>query len=185
MGFNIGDKVRVSDDIINADVPVKMKKLAGAIVTISDADEHFEEYNIVEDYEEHYWAARWLTPIKGKVIIISFIAETKEAAMRMAKKKIEEAFNSKDWTDTDISAARDLTASLVSKAVKDGGEVSFKKIGNTISCCLYESSFSFLHETADATPKGRDIPNDWIGKCVSICKVMHEPIPSFILNKNR
>lgn len=185
MKFNVGDKVRVSENIINVDVPVEMKRFAGAIVTISDVGERFEEYNIMEDYEEHYWAARWLTPIKGKVITISFIAETKEAAMRTAKKKIEEAFSSKDWTDADISAARDLIASLVSKAVKDGGEVSFKKIGNTISCCLYESSFSFLHETADATPKGQDVPNDWIGKCVSICKVMHEPIPKFIYNKNR
>lgn len=185
MKFNVGDKVRVSKNIINANVPDEMKDFAGAIVTISYVGEHFEEYSIMEDYEGHCWKEKWFTPIKGKVITISFIAETKEAAMRTAKKKIEEVFSSKDWTDADISAARDLIASLVSKAVKDGGEVSFKKIGNTISCCLYESSFSFFHETADATPQGQDIPNDWIGKCVSICKVMHEPIPSFITNKNR
>lgn len=183
--FKVGEKVRVSDKILEQATFDQMKKFAGKIVTISYVGIYFDEYSIKEDDETYAWKSGWLEPLERETVTFSFSACSKEEALKIAKKEIEKAFPPKDWTDTDITIARDLTAFLVSKAVKDGGEITFSKQGKTIVCCFYENSFSVSHAIAEAKPHGSDVPNDWIGKCVAVCKVMHEPVPKFIYNKNR
>lgn len=116
---------------------------------------------------------------------ISFTASTKEEAMTMAKKIIEKSFTPKEWTAKEIAAAKEEVIRLVTQVTREGGDVTFSKSSNCIMCDFYKDSFSMERRTKFSEPHGEDVFNPWIGKCVALCKAMKEPIPSFILNKNK
>lgn len=126
--------------------------------------------------------------------------DDKAEAHRIAHKAVELAFKSyaaitkaakaKDtapttWTDDEIAAARKKVVELSSRVTAQGGDMIFQRSGNTVVCVVYLSSFD--DESAAkgyAKPFDHDPFNEWIGKCVAACKVMDEPIPSFITHKN-
>lgn len=184
--FNIGDKVRVSDKILKSAAPYQTKDFAGQIVTISYIGRYTGKFFIEEDDGAYAWDRDWFEPFEGKAITFSFIARSKEEALEVASKEIEKFFGPKDWTPDEISAAQTKVIYLASKVIAEGGDVKFIKSGKAIFCKVYKSSFQLDNQiNGIATPKGQDVPNDWIGKCVAICSALHEPIPFFITNKNR
>lgn len=184
MKFNAGDKVRIIDNPRpfpgGVGLHRLMKPYFGKIVTIVDEDGPIN-YRIKEDSCRFTWDKRWLEP----AVVISFTAKTKEEAMENAKKEIEKLFQPDDWTDKEIAMAKKEVVRLVTKVTEEGGDVSFSKSGNYIMCDFYKDSFIMQRRSKFSSPKGQDIFNPWIGKCVALCKVLKEPIPSFILNKNR
>lgn len=193
MEFNIGDKVRVrhvvSDFALSYPIGFSpaMTSMQGQVGLITNKiygpERIYYWLSISEDYA---WHEEWLEPEDDAPVFIGFSAKTKEEALRKAKEKIEEVFAPKDWTESDISAARTNVIYLTSKVVSEGGDVCFTKNGKSIVCEVSKDSFcpdSVL--TGISTPRGQDKPNDWIGKCVALCSALHEPIPTFITNKNR
>lgn len=203
--FNIGDKVKIKKSFLYPryengrvilSVPEGIAKYRDRELTIGKIGGHcrynFPVYCVKEDKDSncglgYTWAEDWLEPAdKNNIITISFSATTKEEAMENAKKEIEKLFQPEDWTETEITIAQELISVLVGKVVKNGGDVCFTKSGKSILCEVSKDSFcpdSVL--TGISTPRGQDVPNDWIGKCVALCSAVHEPIPVFIRNKNR
>lgn len=193
MEFNIGDKVQVRQVVSDhsSSYPVgftpAMESMQGRVGLITN--KHYgpnRVYYHLSISDDYFWHEEWLEPADDVSIFIGFSAKTKEEAFRKAKEKIEKVFGPKDWTSDEISAAQAKVIFLVSKVVTEGGDVKFIKSGEAILCNVYKSSFrSDTKLFGIATPRGQDVPNDWIGKCVALCSALHEPIPFFITNKNK
>lgn len=188
MKFNVGDKVRIVNGPacpgVDSITINERKKYFNKVVTIAHSYND-GYYRIEEDSCRFIWHGHWLKPVKDGIITISFFAKTKEEAMENAKKEIEKLFQPDDWTNKEIVMAKEEVVRLVTKVTEEGGDVSFSKSGNCIMCDFYKDSFTMQRRSKFSTPKGQDIFNPWIGKCVALCKVLKEPIPSFILNKNK
>lgn len=191
--FNIGDKVRVSNIVPNSSwrapdgftpAMMIMQGKEGVVTNkIYGCNCIYYKLSISDDYA---WRDEWLEPAGEFRAFISFSAQNREEAFQKAKEKIEEVFGPKDWTSDEISAAQTKVIYLASKVIAEGGDVKFIKSGKAIFCKVYKSSFNLDKQVHGiATPKGQDVPNDWIGKCVALCSALHEPIPFFITNKNK
>ena len=192
MSFNVGDKVRLVDNSYKFKGPgvvPEMRKYFGKTVTL------FSEFNdfpgcwwITEDKGDYLWHESWFEPVncpKENKMLIAFSACTKEEAEKMAKEEIEKVFGPKSWTEKEIADAKEITVSLMDKVARNGGEVTFSKYNKCIHCSVYSYSFSTESKDGSADLSDKDAPNDWIGKCVAICKAMHEPVLKFIYDKNR
>ena len=105
------------------------------------------------------------------------------------------------YTAEQIAEARERVLEMVHDVYADSGEILFfsskdKKtyyavlIKNGVHCNL-EADLGQVENPAtiyaDDSVIGRskcsdnDEPNEWIGKCVALCKALHKPIPSFIM----
>lgn len=67
-----------------------------------------------------------------------------------------------------------------------GGDVAFDDAyqENVLVCTVRPDCFSLDESCGRSVPRGKDVYNVWIGKCVVLCKALHRPIPNFIRLKN-
>lgn len=89
-----------------------------------------------------------------------------------------------DWTAEEIELAKELSHKLLCKIFDDGDSIKFtviKEYPNIVLASFYRDNF----RSFKAKAKHGDKPNEWIGKCVCLCKATQTPIPSFILDKNK
>ena len=89
-----------------------------------------------------------------------------------------------DWTEEEIVEAKFISHALLCKIFDDGDSIKFtviKEHPNIVLASFYRDNF----RSFKAKAKHGDKPNEWIGKCVCLCKATQTPIPSFILNKNQ
>ena len=92
-----------------------------------------------------------------------------------------------DWTSEEIEQAKELSRKLLCKIFDDGGSVKFIKVSDS-SCetfAVFYNRFRPVSDIFKSKSSGSDKFNEWIGKCVCLCKATQTPIPSFILEKNK
>lgn len=122
-------------------------------------------------------------------ITITVRADDREFAHRCLDSAIDEYEKRYDWTPMDICKARAICIILLKKAFQKNLCPVFYKQKNfydepIVKCRLDFGSFPAAKE-AIAAPSGKDKFNWDIGRCVALCKVMGEPVPDFIKNKNK
>lgn len=122
-------------------------------------------------------------------ITITVRADDREFAHRCLDDAIDEYEKRYDWTPMDICKARAICVILLKKAFQKNLCPVFYKQKNfydepIVKCRLDFGSFPAAKE-AIAAPSGKDKFNWDIGRCVALCKVMGEPVPDFIKNKNK
>ena len=91
------------------------------------------------------------------------------------------------WSKADVTLARDLVVAQADQVIRSGGDLywHYTAKDNEIEAVIYKS----LSEP-DNTSSGRAAPhhaddyNEWIGKCVSLCKALNMEVPTFISHKN-
>lgn len=155
-----------------------MNKWFGKTMTIRQLDSgHFDGYRkpcyrMVEDKGEFtgfgwYWSEN----------MIAGLAEDEPSEDEPAE----------DWTEDEIEQARQLVTDLACDVIYGGGDIRFyKDIENHVSVNIFPDAFTNTGiKTCETQARGKDVFNPWIGKCVAICKVLGEPIPEFILEKNK
>ena len=89
-----------------------------------------------------------------------------------------------DWTEEEITEAKFISHALLCKIFDDGDSIKFtviKEHPNIVLASFYRDNF----RSFKAKAKHGDKPNEWVGKCVCLCKATQTPIPSFILDKNK
>ena len=94
-----------------------------------------------------------------------------------------------DWTHEEIQMAKELSRKMLIQIFDEGGCIDFT------GCHKGDTAVWANYYTNDNRPgmagqfvarvKNDDVFNQWIGKCVCLCKATKTPIPSFILNKNK
>ena len=92
-----------------------------------------------------------------------------------------------DWTAEEIEQAKELSRKLMCKIFDDGDSIKFVKVWGSpceMSVVFY-NRFGSVSDIFKSKPSGGDKFNEWIGKCVCLCKATQTPIPSFILDKNK
>lgn len=176
MKYKVGDKVRIVDyrtELMNCEGA--MDKWLGKVMTIREVTNHY--YSMVEDDGEHFGV--------GWCWYENMIAGLVEPAER------------EDWTRHEIQDARMLVTDLACNAIYAGNSVEFTRNEDSqhniinIECRIYKGilltdGFGGYDSVKLGVAKvdSCDVFNEWVGKCVAICKVVSEPIPDFILNKN-
>ena len=123
-------------------------------------------------------------------ITITVRADDREFAHRCLDSAIDEYEKRYDWTPAEIERAKDKNCSLLMRAYKKSlCPVFYKKYGSDespyVACSINFGTFGKDRGTTFAIPKGKDKFNWDIGRCVALCKVMGEPVPDFIKNKNK
>jgi hypothetical protein len=94
---------------------------------------------------------------------------------------------SNEWTEGEILRAKDISHDILCEIFDNGGCIDFTE---NYEGCTYVMANYYPHcGTCDGTivaqAKNNDVFNEFIGKCVCLCKATKKPIPSFILNKNK
>lgn len=94
-----------------------------------------------------------------------------------------------DWTHEEIQMAKELSRKMLIQIFDEGGCIDFT------GCHKGDTAIWANYYTNDNRPgtagqfvarvKNDDVFNQWIGKCVCLCKATKTPIPSFILDKNK
>lgn len=136
------------------------------------------------------WDNRWYRESPSKnTVTISFNPYDAPSAYRAVKEAIEDYFASREWTEEEISKAKEMVGDMVREVVVNGGDVCFdKRSRNDKAITASVSKDCFNIETCQektSEPYGQDIFNPWIGKCVALCAALHRPTPDFITNKNK
>lgn len=92
-----------------------------------------------------------------------------------------------DWAAEEIEQAKELSRKLMCKIFDDGDSIKFVKVlGSPCEMfAVFYNRFGSVSDIFKSKSSGRDKFNEWIGKCVCLCKATQTPIPSFILDKNR
>lgn len=189
--FKIGDKVRILPDpprfFDDPTLTDGMKNYLGKEVTITSYDAEDSTWcNIEEDGVRFFWDERWFEPIQKKTVTISFDPSDRAAAHKAVEEAIKDFYTPKDWTDEEISSAKNLMKDMLQEVFMSGGDVAFDDAcqKDNLVCVVHPDCFSFDESCGRSAPHGKDIYNIWIGKCVALCKALHRPIPDFIHLKN-
>ena len=189
--FKIGDKVRILPDLLSfPNEPALMPEMRNYFekeATIASYDAENPTWcEIEEDNRRFFWDERWFEPIQKKTVTISFDPSDRAAAHKAVEEAIKEFYAPKDWTEDEISHAKNLVRDMIEEVFMSGGKVSFDNTyqKNTLVCMVYPDCLSLNKFLGRSTPHGKDIYNIWIGKCVALCKALHRPIPDFIRLKN-
>lgn len=169
MKYKVGDRVRIVDHrtATMAD-DGKMDHWLGKIMTIKHIEERRASgvtyYKMVED-EEEFFGNGWYWDDE----CIAGLAETDGG-----------------WTEEEIEKARGIVAYLADDVVYNGGDLSFILDGYDISVTVWPCFPNTVYSKRETARKhDKDIYNQWIGKCVALCKALDRPVPDFIMNKNR
>lgn len=178
MKYKVGDRVRIVSEKTGSGWNYfgDMDKWLGKVMTIRWTDD--DSYKMIEDKDEHcgngwFWFDH----------MIEGLADETKPPENLSKPE--------DWSESEIQQARLLTTNLLTEIIYNGGDVCFSDYVDDdnrtrIICEIYKESFKY-----DDRLRGeficceQDVYNDWIGKCVSVCKALNHPIPDFIMNKNR
>lgn len=189
--FKVGDKVRVLSDpphfTDDPGIDDEMESYFGDIVTISSYIVDPSWCRIEEDDRNFIWDDRWFEPIQKETVTISFDPSDRAAAHKVVEEAIKAFYAPKDWTDDEISSAKDLMKDMIQEVFMSGGDVGFDDNAfqkNVVVCVVRPDCFSLDESCGRSAPHGKDIYNVWIGKCVALCKALHRPIPDFIRLKN-
>lgn len=123
-------------------------------------------------------------------ITITVRADDREFAHRCLDDAINTYEKKYEWTPAEIERAKDKNCSLLMRAYKKNlCPVFYKKYSSDglpyVACSINFGTFGKDRGTTFAIPKGKDKFNWDIGRCVALCKVMGEPVPDFIKNKNK
>lgn len=161
--YKVGDRVRIVDHrVCGMNPDGDMDKWFDKVMTIKTVFGE-SDYKMVEDYGEHcgdgwYWTDEMIAGLEHE-----------------------------PWTDEEIEKARQIVAYLADGIVYDGGDLRFISYDDDlISAAAWTDSFNAgTQKDGTSKPHGEDVYNPWIGKCVALCKAMGEPVPEFIMNKNR
>jgi hypothetical protein len=114
------------------------------------------------------------------------------------------SFGKHSYTEEQIDEAKKITLRMINEVYFNGDEALLfsnadKKayyailIKNGTHCNFEMTSSpaesttiirSQVNSTFASTAKcsNNDEPNEWIGKCVALCKALHKPIPKFIMD---
>lgn len=188
--FKVGDKVKILLDPPRfADDPGiddEMESYFGDTVTISSYLVNSSWCRIEEDGKTFIWDEHWFEPIQKKTVTISFDPSDRTAAHKAVEEAIKVFYTPKDWTEEEISSAKNLMKDMIQEVFMSGGDVAFDDAcqENTIVCVVRPDCFSLDESCGHSAPRGKDVYNIWIGKCVALCKALHRPIPDFIRLKN-
>lgn len=113
----------------------------------------------------------------------------KEEAIRIAKDAVKKVYS---WTQEDINLAKTTVLKWVNDVVANGGSVvwdhnTFCKTERvpTITCFYYDSMNVTRYEKRSFDFGEDDCYNEWIGKCITLAKVLNKLIPDFIKQKTR
>lgn len=113
----------------------------------------------------------------------------KEKAIRIAKDAVKKVYF---WTQEDINLAKTTVLKWVNEAVANGGSVvwehnTFCKTERvrTITCFYYDSMNVTRYEKRSFDFGEDDCYSEWIGKCITLAKVLNKLIPDFIKQKTR
>lgn len=113
----------------------------------------------------------------------------KEEAIRIAKDAVKKVYF---WTQEDINLAKTTVLKWVNEAVANGGSVvwehnTFCKTERvrTITCFYYDSMNVTRYEKRSFDFSEDDCYSEWIGKCITLAKVLNISIPDFIKQKTR
>jgi len=86
----------------------------------------------------------------------------------------------RSYTVEQIKQAKELLGQMMVEALGDKATgVMFVKEKKNITCLLNADDIDDI-SSGKATCNKQDEFNTWIGRCVSICKALHKPIPAFI-----
>lgn len=123
-------------------------------------------------------------------ITITVRADNREFAHKCLDDAINAYEKKYEWTPAEIERAKDKNCSLLMRAYKKNlCPVFYKKYSSDgspyVACSINFGTFGKDRGTTFAIPKGKDKFNWDIGRCVALCKVMGEPVPDFIKNKNK
>lgn len=189
--FKIGDKVRIlpgPPQFPNEPALMpEMKNYFGKEVTIASYDAEDPTWcEIEEDNRRFFWDERWFEPVQKKTVTISFDPSDKAAAHKAVEEAIKTFYAPKDWTEEEISSAKNLMKDMIQEVFMSGGDVAFDDAcqENTLVCVVRPDCFSLKESCGRSAPHGKDIYNIWIGKCVALCNALHRAIPDFIRLKN-
>lgn len=113
----------------------------------------------------------------------------KGEAIRIAKDAVKKVYS---WTQEDINLAKTTVLKWVNDVVANGGSVvwecnTFCKTEKvyTITCFYYDSMNIAECEKRSFDFGEDDCYNEWIGKCITLAKVLNKLIPDFIKQKTR
>lgn len=116
-----------------------------------------EHYVVLENYkpsEKHVWTAAEVE--KAKTLVLDTIRE-------QAEKDEQIIINHNCENENDNSR---FSAIIIHH------DTNLQCVGNR---------YSFTSNCATSKCSNTDEPNEWIGKAVALCKLLHKPIPSFIM----
>lgn len=86
----------------------------------------------------------------------------------------------RSYTVEQIKQAKELLGQMMVEALGDKATgVMFVRKKKNITCLLNADDIDDI-SSGKATCNKQDEFNTWIGRCVSICKALHKPIPAFI-----
>lgn len=173
MKYKIGDRVRIvssKETSVGWNSDGLMDKWLGKVMTIRNIQG--DAYKMIEDKGE-FCRGGWF-----------WFENMIEGLADNSKKKVE------DWTEYEVQQARVLTTNLLTEIIYNGGDIRFYKgkTNKTIDVLIYKTTFSTKRRNASeaySICSNDDKYNEWIGKCVAVCKALNHPIPDFIMNKNK
>lgn len=113
----------------------------------------------------------------------------KEEAIRIAKDAVKKVYS---WTQEDINLAKTTVLKWVNDVVANGGSVVWDhnmfcktERAPTITCFYYDSMNVTRYEKRSFDFGEDNCYNEWIGKCITLAKVLNKLIPDFIKQKTR
>lgn len=152
----------------------------------------FDDYPLyereIELYDPDFMTVSVKLPLNDKKMahrIVNNLVDSTYYAEKLRKEKAEK--ENRRWTPEEIQKAKNLCIDIVSEVVLNCGDVTWYLKGggrNGIVCIVYPNCFSKEMRHGFASPHGFDEYNEWIGKCVSLCKAYGKSVPDFIKNKN-
>lgn len=142
----------------------------------------------------HVWREDWLEPVEEKKSTGGIITGTIKANQGAARRDAAENRNenrkrrkrqSRDWTTGEIELARMVAHEKLCELYDRGASVVFySRRGRIVEATNRFGSCPGTKNVV-ARPSGNDAFNDDIGRCVCLCKLTGDPVPDFIMNKNR
>lgn len=144
-----------------------------------------DELELVNEVQDDKEAAH------AEMIHLDFMIpkNNKEEAIRIAKDAVRKAYS---WTQEDIDLAKTTVLKLANDVIANGGSVvwdfnTFCKTERvfTITCFYYDSMNATKYKKQSFDFSEDDCYNEWIGKCITLAKVLNKLIPDFIKQKTK
>lgn len=199
--FKHGDKVRVVRLNNQCTARNSFRIKVGDVFTIEGPfDRSFGIYSVQEEETLVFWEDE-LELVDGvqdnkevtnvEMIHLDFMIpkNNKEEAIRIAKDAVKKVYF---WTQEDINLAKTTVLKWVNDVVANGGSVVWEcntfcktEKGYTITCFYYDSMNIAECEKRSFDFGEDDYYNEWIGKCITLAKVLNNLIPDFIKQKTR
>ena len=91
--------------------------------------------------------------------------------------------HNKNWTEKEIKEADRIVVEALQNLAKQKKTLIFNGGTAKMRAGLVDCTDGLTKKAVTIVPSKSDIPNKTIGMCVATCKLLHKPIPKFILDK--